>query len=87
VQALFGEERATLARQMRTYLNHLDGATRENLTWVAPVLAAEEAVLAARLAGLPDLPAYRPIQVCAHDWEEQPGEPAEDVCSQCGEVR
>jgi hypothetical protein len=24
---------------------------------------------------------------CEHDWQEQPGEPACDVCSGCGEVR
>jgi hypothetical protein len=26
-------------------------------------------------------------EACEHEWQEQPGEPAVDICSQCGEVR
>jgi hypothetical protein len=29
----------------------------------------------------------RPVDVCEHQWEEQPGEPARDVCFHCGAVR
>jgi hypothetical protein len=29
----------------------------------------------------------RLVTVCDHNWQEQPGEPACDVCSSCGEVR
>lgn len=29
---------------------------------------------------------WRPSD-CAHDWQEQPGEPPVDVCSSCGAVR
>ena len=49
--------RAILARQMSTYLNHLQGcAERDDLSQYATVIRAEEGVLEARLGGLRDIP-------------------------------
>ena len=47
------EQRATLARQMATYLNHLQGCMDRDLAPAdSDILRSEERILEARLAGL-----------------------------------
>lgn len=61
IEKRFGAERALLVRAMQTYINHAKGIAERPVSDAAvrhahnTLVHAEEGVIEARLAGLPDL--------------------------------